>query len=200
MTSPIRCAFYRRVSTVGHGQDVDAQLEELQAVAPQRGWIVVGDYPDDGVSGAKESRPALDRLLADVAAGKVNLVAVTRLDRLGRSLPHLLRVLEQLTTHGCAFVSIRDSGIDTTTPTGKLLLHLMGAFAEFERNLIRERVQAGVARARSKGKKFGRPRRADLDGARARRLRKSGNSYDAIAKILGCGKGTVMRLLASEKS
>lgn len=196
MRTGSRVALYRRVSTLGHGQDVDAQLDELTAVAQQRGWTIVGDYVDDGVSGANEVRPALDRLLADAARGQIDLVAVVRLDRLGRSLQHLLRLLDQLAAHGCGFVSIRDAGIDTSTPQGRLLLHLLGAFAEFERSIIKERVQIGVARARAKGKVFGRPRRADLDVSRARRLRQAGQSYDSIARTLGCGKATVMRLLA----
>ena len=188
-------AFYRRVSTANHGQDVDAQLEELQLVAKQRGWVIVGDYVDDGVSGAKESRPALDRLLADVAAGKVNLVAVTRLDRLGRSLQHLLRVLDQFAAHGCGFVSIKDAGIDSTTPQGKLLLHLLGAFAEFERALIRERVVAGVQRAKARGKKLGRPTR-EVDVAAVERLRDTGRSWRQVAQVLKVPTRTVRRAWA----
>lgn len=192
MNATTKVALYRRVSTTNNGQDVDAQLEELHAVAQQRGWVVVGDYVDDGVSGAKESRPALDRLLADVAAGKVNLVAVTRLDRLGRSLQHLLRVLDQFAAHGCGFVSIKDAGIDSTTPQGKLLLHLLGAFAEFERSLIRERVVAGVRRAQAKGKKFGRPAR-EVDVVAVERLRRAGKSWRKIAQALKTPTRTVRR-------
>lgn len=195
MTMPMNVAFYRRVSTSNHGQDVDAQLDELQAVAKQRGWHVVDDYADDGVSGAKESRPALDRLLHDVAAGKVNLVAVTRLDRLGRSLQHLLRLLDQLAAHGCGFVSIKDAGIDTTTPQGRLLLHLLGAFAEFERGLIRERVVAGVERAKAKGKKFGRPER-EVDVVAVARLRDNGRSWRQVAQALKVPTRTLRRAWA----
>lgn len=195
MTQQVRVAFYRRVSTVGHGQDVNAQLEELQAVARQRGWTVARDYVDNGVSGAKESRPALNKLLRDTAGGKIDLVAVVRLDRLGRSLGHLIRVLDQLSAHGCGFVSIRDSGIDTTTASGRMMIHLLGAFAEFERQIIRERVLAGVTRARAKGKRFGRPPRQDLDAVAAKRLRAEGRSLNYIADALKCGKGTVIRLI-----
>lgn len=122
----------------------------------------------------------------------MNLVAVTRLDRLGRSLQHLLRVLDQLAAHGCGFVSVKDAGIDTTTPQGRLLLHLLGAFAEFERGLIRERVVAGVQRAKAKGKKCGRPARA-VDVVAVERLRRAGKSWRQIAQALKTPTRTVRR-------
>ncbi len=110
---------------------------------------MAGEYLDEGVSGAQDSRPGLDGLLSDAQVGKLDLVVVWRLDRLGRSLKHLLKLLDELTSYGVGFTSLRDPGIDTTTASGRLLLQLLGAFAEFERNLIRERVVAGVRRAQA---------------------------------------------------
>ena len=161
-TAAPRVALYARVSTLNQGQDTGLQLEELRQVAAQRGWIVSAEYVDEGVSGTKTTRPALDRMLADAQAGKFDLLAVWKLDRLGRSLPHLLTVLDQLASNGVGFAAIRDAGIDTTTPTGRLLLQLLGAFADYERSLIRERVLAGVRRAQASGKHCGRPRK-DVD-------------------------------------
>ena len=161
-TTAPRVALYARVSTLNQGQDTGLQLEELRQVAAQRGWIVSAEYVDEGVSGTKTTRPALDRMLADAQAGKFDLLAVWKLDRLGRSLPHLLTVLDQLASNGVGFAAIRDVGIDTTTPTGRLLLQLLGALADYERSLIRERVLAGVRRAQASGKHCGRPRK-DVD-------------------------------------
>ena len=138
-----RVALYARVSTL-HGQDVGLQLDELRQVAGQRGWDLVEEYVDEGVSGAKASRPGLDRLLADAQRGRFDVVLVWKLDRLGRSLQHLLGVLDDLAGWGVGFASVRDAGIDTTTPAGRLMLQILGAFAEFEREMIRERVVAGV--------------------------------------------------------
>ena len=146
-----RVAIYARVSTTGHGQDVGLQLDELRQVAAQRGWVIADEYIDEGVSGAAESRPALDRMLDAARRGKIDLVVVWKLDRLGRSIQHLLQVLDELQQHGVGFVSVRDAGIDTTSATGRLLLHLLAAFAEYERALIKERVIAGVRRAQASG-------------------------------------------------
>ena len=155
----MRAALYARVSTTGQGQDVGLQLEELRQVAAQRGWRVVSEYVDEGVSGSKTTRPGLDRMLADAQAGKLELVAVWKLDWLGRSLQHILGVLDQFTAQGIAFVSLRDAGLDTTTPAGRLFTSIIGAFAEFERGLIQERVVAGVRRAQAAGTHCGRPRK-----------------------------------------
>lgn len=189
-----RVALYARVSTVGHGQDVGLQLDELRQVAKQRGWLVFQEYVDEGISGAKASRPALDRMMKDAQAGRFDVLVVWRLDRLGRDLPHLLTLIDTLTGYGVGFASIRDAGIDTTTPTGRLLLQLMGAFAEFERGLIRERVLAGVRRAQAAGKHCGRPR-VELDLRPALAMLKEGRSLKEVSSILKTPRATLRRRL-----
>ncbi len=193
-TTAPRVAIYARVSTTGHGQDVGLQLDDLHGLVEHRSWVLAGTYVDDGVSGAKESRRQLDRMLEDARAGKFDVVAVWKLDRLGRSLSHLLRLLDELTEVGIEFVSIKDSGIDTTSPAGRLMLQMLGAFAEFERAMISERVRAGVQRARRQGKKFGRPRK-DVDLRAARLLREQGHSVREVADLLGLPRTTLRRRL-----
>jgi DNA invertase Pin-like site-specific DNA recombinase len=195
--SQLRVALYARVSTVNHGQDSGLQLEELRQVAAQRGWIVAKEYVDNGVSGSKTSRPALDQMLADAQAGRFDVLVVWKLDRLARSLQHLLGLLDQLAGWGVGFASLRDAGIDTTTPTGRLLLQLLGAFAEFERALIQERVVAGVRRAKAAGKHCGRPRKVTADKAlvAARSLLDQGWGWRAVAEATGIQKDTLRRRL-----
>ncbi len=161
MSSPVRAALYARVSTTGHGQDVGLQLDELRQVAAQRGWEAVA-YVDEGVSGAKDSRPALDRMLVDAREGRLDVVAIWKLDRLARSVRHLLELGDSLNAWGVGLVSIRDAHIDTTTPSGRFTLQILGAVAELEKGLIRERVIAGVRRAQAAGKHCGRPK-VELD-------------------------------------
>lgn len=185
-----RAALYGRVSTSGHGQDVGLQIDELRQVAVQRGWQVVGEYVDEGMSGTQESRPALDSMLDVARSGRLDVVAVWKLDRLGRSLQHLLGVLAELARLGVQFVSVRDSGIDTTSPSGRLMLHLLGAFAEFERGLIHERVMAGVRRAQSNGTHCGRPK-VELDLRPAIALLDQNRGLKQVASILGVNKNTL---------
>jgi DNA invertase Pin-like site-specific DNA recombinase len=189
-----RAALYARVSTTGHGQDVGLQLDELRQVAAQRGWTVVEEFVDEGISGAKASRPALDRMMEAARLGKIDVVAVWKLDRLGRSLANLLSTLDELGHHGVGFVSLRDAGIDTTSPAGRLLLQLMGAFAEFERGLIRERVKAGVDRARAKGVKFGRSK-VEVDLRPALLMLDGGLGLKATASALRVSTTTLRRRL-----
>ncbi len=191
---PLRAALYARVSTIGHGQDVGLQLEELRSAAGLRGWQVADEFVDSGVSGAKESRPELDRMLAAAQAGDVDVVVVWKLDRLGRSLQHLLQISSSLTSWGVGFTSIRDPGIDTTTPSGRLLLQLLGSFAEYERSLIRERVVAGVRRAQAAGKHCGRPR-VEMDLRPALALLKEGRSLKETSRILDVSRNTLRRRL-----
>ena len=194
MTRPLRAALYARVSTSNKGQDVGLQLDELRQVAAQRGWHVVAEYIDEGVSGAKESRPELDRMIADAKAGKLDLVAVWKLDRLGRSLQHLLRLLAELSDWGVGFASLRDAGIDTTTPTGRLMLQILGALAEYERELIRERVIAGVRRAQAQGKHCGRPK-VELEIRPAVAMLEQGRGLREVASIIGVSRTTLRRRL-----
>lgn len=189
-----RAALYGRVSTVGHGQDVGLQLDELRQVAQQRGWTVTEEYVDEGISGAKASRPALDGMMDAARRGKLDIVCVWKLDRLGRSLQHLLAVLDELTNLGVQFVSVRDSGIDTTSPSGRLLLHMLAAFAEFERGLIRERVVAGVRRAQSKGIHCGRPT-VEMDIRPALALMEKGHGLKRISKMLKVNRATLRERL-----
>lgn len=193
MAKTVRAALYARVSTL-NGQDVGLQLDELRQVAGQRGWVLVEEYVDEGVSGAKASRPGLDRLLADAQRGRFDVVLVWKLDRLGRSLQHLLGVLDDLAGWGVGFASVRDAGIDTTTPAGRLMLQILGAFAEFEREMVRERVIAGVRRAQAAGKHCGRPR-VEFDLRPAVALLEQGRSLKETARILSVSRNTLRRRL-----
>jgi putative DNA-invertase from lambdoid prophage Rac len=148
----MRAAIYARVSTFD--QEPENQLAELRRYTTARGWSAT-DYVDRGVSGSKERRPALDGLLKDARRRRFDVLVVWRLDRLGRNLRHLITLLEELQALGIAFVSLNE-GIDATTPTGKLQMHILGAIAEFERERIRERVLAGLQRAKAQGKRLGR--------------------------------------------
>ena len=197
--APTRAALYARVSTTGHGQDVGLQLEELRQVAQQRGWEIVAEITDKGISGIKKERPGLDQMLDFARQGKVDLVVVWKLDRLGRSLQHLLAVLDELGSLGVGFVSLRDTGIDTTSPQGRLLLQMLGAFAEFERALIRERVIAGVRRAQAAGVHCGRPR-VDLDLRAAKLLLAQGHSQRQVAELLAIPRSTLRRRLTEAEN
>ena len=194
MSKAPRVALYARVSTVNQGQDVGLQLDELRQVAGQRGWQVAEEFVDEGISGASQSRPALDRMLDDARRGKLDLVVVWKLDRLGRSLQHLLQTLDELQGHGVGFVAVRDAGIDTTTPQGRLLLQLLGAFAEFERAMICERVIAGVRRAQAAGKHCGRPV-VEIDIRPAVALLDQGRGLKQVAAIVGVSRSTLRRRL-----
>ena len=189
-----RVGIYARVSTTDKGQDVGMQLHELEAYAEARGWTVQDRYLDEGVSGSKASRPGLDRLLTACRRRQIDVVLVWRLDRLGRSLKHLIMMLDELQSLGVAFVALHEQ-IDCTTATGQLMLHLLGAFAEFERALIRERVKAGLAHARTKGQRLGRPC-LEIDLARVKSLRKDGNSIRQIAHTLHISPASVHKTLS----
>ncbi len=149
----MRVALYARVSTLE--QEPENQLAELRPYISARGWDA-REYVDRGVSGARDSRPALDQLLKDARQRKLDCVAVWRLDRLGRSLRHLVTLLDELQAIGVSFVSLNE-GIDFGTPAGRLQVGILAALAQFERERISERVQAGLARARRQGKRLGRP-------------------------------------------
>lgn len=150
-----KVAIYARVSTSDKGQDINLQLSDLRAYADARGWKIFKEYLDIGESGSKEQRPAFSQLMEDARKRKIDIVLVWRLDRFGRSLKHLIVSLDELRTLGIGFVSYKES-LDFTTATGRLMFHLLGAFSEFEEELIRERVKASVAHAKAKSKRLGR--------------------------------------------
>ena len=192
-----RVALYARVSTFA-GQNPEMQLVELREYAARRGWNVIEEYVDHGVSGAKESRPALNRLMADAKQRRFDVVAVWKIDRFGRSLRHLVNSLAELENFRVSFVSLRDS-IDLSSPSGVLMFQLVAAMSQFERALIQERVRAGVRNARSKGRRLGRPR-LEVDSGRIARLRANGASLRAISGQLGVSLGTVHRALQCSKN
>jgi putative DNA-invertase from lambdoid prophage Rac len=183
----LRAAIYARVSTLD--QEPENQLQELRRYAGARGWAAGAEYVDRGVSGAKDRRPALDQLLADARRRRLDVVVCWRLDRLGRNLKHLITMLEELQALGVAFVSLAE-GIDATTPTGKLQMHILGAIAEFERERIRERVLAGLHRARTQGKRLGRPK-ASIPVNRIHSV--SALPVEAAAERLGVSRSTLKR-------
>jgi len=191
-STPLRVAVYARVSTLGKGQDTEVQLRELREYVSRRGWQLAGEYVDVGISGAKERRPQLDRLVADAHRCRFDAVAVWRFDRFARSVSHLLHALETFKALGIEFVSLSEQ-VDTSTPTGKMVFTVLGAVAELERSLIVERVKAGLRNARAKGKRLGRPPK-DLDTGIVFALRREGLGWRAIAKQLGVGVGTLYRV------
>ena len=191
----MRVALYCRVSTAH--QSSDNQLQELERVASTRGWNVVQTFRDDGISGAKgrEERPALDALLKAASRREIDLIAVWSIDRLGRSLQNLVTVVNDLQALGVGLF-IYQQQLDTTTPSGRLCFSMFGAFAEFERNLIRDRVRVGLERAKKNGVKLGRPTNLN-DSVRAAivALRAQDHSIRHIARQLRVGTGTVYQVL-----
>jgi DNA invertase Pin-like site-specific DNA recombinase len=191
-----RVGIYLRVST--SGQTVENQRQDLARVAEQRGWEIVGEYIDHGVSGAKgrDKRPAYDRLARDAAQGKLDMVAAWSVDRLGRSLGHLATFLDELQQQHVGLY-LHQQQIDTSTAAGKAFLQMAGVFAEFERSIIVERINAGLRRAKAQGKTLGRPMVSDTVEGDIRKLRANGLGKLKIAKQLGCGVSTVQRVLAA---
>ncbi len=182
-------AVYARVSTL-NGQDPEMQLRELREYCQRRGWTVATEYVDAGISGAKEKRPELDRLLADAHRRRFDAVVVWRFDRFARSVSHLLRALETFRSLGIEFVSLSEQ-VDTSTPMGKMVFTVLGAVAELERSVIVERVRAGIRNARAKGKRLGRPR-SYVDAAEINRLRAQGASWRAVGAALGVSAATAL--------
>jgi DNA invertase Pin-like site-specific DNA recombinase len=192
MSRPLRAARYHRVSRVD--QDPRLQADETQTFIAARGWELAATFTDHGVSGSRERRPELDKLLAGARRRKFDLVVVFKADRLFRSLRHMVNTLDELGALGVGFVSTSEP-FDTTTPTGKLLLHVIAAMGEFERGLVIERTRAGVAAARRRGVRLGRPP-ARLDVDELRGLRAQGRSVRQIAEMLHVGASTIQRRLA----
>lgn len=189
-----RVAFYLRVST--GSQTVENQRRELAAAAEQRGWTVIELYSDNGVSGAKgrEQRPAFDRLCKDAIAGKFDVIAAWSVDRLGRSVLHLAQFVEEMRAAGVGLFLLKQ-GIDTETPTGRAMLGMCSVFAELEREIIRERIHSGLARARSKGKRLGRKRVSPAIEQRIRDMHAKGIGKVKIAGELEIGTSVVQRVL-----
>jgi DNA invertase Pin-like site-specific DNA recombinase len=167
------------------------QTDEVRAYCRRRGWEVAGEYVDTGISGSKERRPALDPLILDCRKRQVDAVVVYRYDRFARSLRQLVNALEEFRALGIDFVSLHE-GVDTSTPNGRLVFGIFASIAEFERELIRDRVRSGLALARTRGRTLGRPRVA-VDASRIASLRAQGASWATISAELGIGKGTAQR-------
>lgn len=183
----MKTAIYARVST-HNGQDPEMQLRELREYCQRRGWEMIHEYVDVGISGTREKRPQLDRLLADAHRRHFDMVVVWRFDRFARSVSHLLRALENFRSLGIEFVSLSEQ-VDTSTPTGKMIFTVLGAVAELERSLIVERVRAGLRNARAKGKKLGRPRKLTSPEVIGR-MRSQGASWRAIGRAMGVSPAT----------
>jgi DNA invertase Pin-like site-specific DNA recombinase len=192
-----RVAIYCRVSTTD--QNGEMQVRELREYVARRGWHVAGEYVDTGWSGAKASRPELDRLMADARQRRFDCVLVWKLDRWGRSLVHSLHSIQELASIGVRFIAVTQNiDTDESNPMSRFMLHIFGAFAEFEREMIRERMRAGVRNARRNGKQLGR-KRVVFDRSRALELHRAGASVRQIAASLGVGVGTIHRVLAGGK-
>jgi DNA invertase Pin-like site-specific DNA recombinase len=191
----IRAAIYARVSTANNGQDPRVQTRELGEFCERRGWTLT-EYVDIGISGTKEKRHALDRLMADAHKRRFDVVVVWRFDRFARSVSHLLRALETFQALGIEFVSLSEQ-MDTSTPTGKMVFTVLGAVAELERSLIVERVKAGLRNARAKGKQIGRPPRTQLSPEDRKSIAEAywreKTSFRQLAKKFDTSIGTVQR-------
>ncbi len=191
-----KVAFYLRVSTTG--QTVDNQRRELRKVAKARGWEIVEEYADEGVSGTKgrDKRPAFDQLCQDATRGKFKVIMAWSVDRLGRSLQDLVVFINEMRAVDCGLY-LHQQAVDTTTPAGRAMVSMCGVFAEFEAAMIRERVLAGLDRARARGKTLGRPKTSARVEAQIRRLRGQGKGIHAIARELSCGVSVVQRVVAA---
>jgi DNA invertase Pin-like site-specific DNA recombinase len=189
----MRVGLYARISTTGNGQSPQMQLRELREYCHRRGWEIVAEYVDAGVSGAKDSRPELNRLMVDAHKRRLDVVCVWKFDRFARSVSHLLRALETFKALGVEFCSFSEQ-MDTSTPAGKMVFTVLGAVAELERSLIAERVRAGLRNARAIGKTLGRPR-SDVSDLQIRQLLSAGKSMAQTGSELGVSASTVSRRL-----
>lgn len=194
----VLAAVYARVSTLHNGQDPTMQTRELVEYCQRRGWEVFDCYVDNGVSGKKDSRPELNRLMADAHARRFDVVVVWRFDRFSRSVSHLCRALEIFNALKINFVSMIEQ-IDTTTPAGTFVFHVLAAVAQSERQTIVERVRGGLRNARAKGKRLGRPRKT-VDVDRINSLRASGHSWRSIAGVMKLSVGTVYAAARSQQA
>ena len=191
-----RVALYLRVSTAG--QSMDRQRAELLEAAQRRGWQVVQVFEDQASGGkGRSQRPGLDALLQGVTRGQFDTVAAWSVDRLGRSLPDLLATMQEL--HACGVgLYLHQQGLDSGTPAGRAMFGMLGVFAEFERAMIRERVQSGLQQAKARGVKLGRPAAKAATVQRIRELRAQGLGIHAIRQQAGCGASLVQRVIAGQ--
>ncbi len=192
----MNAALYGRVST-NRGQSPEMQLRELREFVKRRGWTVAGEFVDQGISGIKEKRPQLDTLMAAARRRKFDVVIVYRYDRFARSLRHLVNALEEFRALGIEFVSLHE-GVDTSTPNGRLIFGIFASIAEFERELIRDRVRSGLAAAKAKGKRLGRPPLKELSVGEIRQLRRdrrrARTSFSLLARKYGVSVWTAFQL------
>jgi DNA invertase Pin-like site-specific DNA recombinase len=191
-----RALLYARVSTADKGQDYTAQLEELQRVADQRGWQVIGQVWDV-TSGARAIRPGIVKALARARAGEYDILAAVATDRIARSVKNLIDLVDELEALGVKLALTREGTVDVTTPQGRAFMQVRAVFSELERNLTAERVREGLAVRRARGERLGRPRRLDYDQiGRARELRAGGASWSTLARELGGTSGAWSRALS----
>jgi putative DNA-invertase from lambdoid prophage Rac len=186
-----RVALYARTSTADK-QDPEVQLRELREYAALRGWIVAGTYEDKGYTGSNANRPQLKAIMQDAKARRFDLILVWKLDRWGRSLREIVLMLQDLAEYGIEFCSLKDS-LDLSTSQGRLMMHVIAAFAQFEADVIRTRVMAGLENAKAQGKRLGRPKTRNDEVIRS--LRSKGLSLRKIADELGISKGSVQNAL-----
>lgn len=189
-----KCAVYARVSTNNGQQSPDMQLRALREYCEARGLTVYREYVDEGISGAKDSRPALNELMDDARKRKFDIVCVWKFDRFARSTKHLLSALDEFKNLGIDFISYSEN-IDTSTPLGKAVFTIVAAIGELERSLIVERVKAGLKAAKARGKRVGRPK-TPFDSTTALQLKSDGFKVREIAARLGASKSTVARFLS----
>lgn len=192
-----RVALYARVSTVHGGQNPEMQLWEMREYCERRNWIIAGEYVDRA-SGLRDSRPSLNLLFKDATQRKFDSVLVWKLDRFGRSLRHLVNCLAELQALGVKFVSLKDS-LDLSTPAGTLMCHVLCCMSQFEASLARERVISGLAHARRRGKRLGRPTKT-VDVDRINSLRTSGHSWRQIAGMMKLSVGTIHAASRSQQA
>ncbi len=201
MKNERRVAIYGRVST-SLKQSPEMQMRELREYCRNRRWKVTGEFIDSGISGAKDSRPQLDKMMADAHRRHFDIVAVWKFDRFARSVSHLLRALETFRSLGIEFVSLSEQ-VDTSTPTGKMVFTVLGAVAELERSLTGERVRAGIRNARAKGKRLGRPPLRELSAGLVTRVRydrrQGGMSFKGLAEKYGISVWTAFHVCRRAK-
>ncbi len=188
----MKVALYTRVST--QDQSVDMQVSDLRRYCEQRGFDIYKEFSDEGISGTKDRRPSLDQLMADARKRKFDAIICWRFDRFARSTKHLITALEEFCHLGIDFISYREN-IDTSSPLGKAIFTIVSAIAELERNIIVERVKAGIRRARENGKRLGRPKRLDLNVEELQKMRAQGLSFGKIGERVKACPATIYQIL-----